>query len=120
MSLFSSRQKGQTYEARAEAYLQQHGLIPVQRNFQVRGGEIDLIMREQAKWVFIEVKYRQSETYGSGLDAIDWRKIQRIKRTALYWLHKNKINSEMVPIRFDVVYITNHQIEWLKNIVQDR
>ncbi len=119
LRLFSNRHKGQAYEAAAETYLIQRGLEACQRNYQVRGGEIDLIMRDGDTWVFVEVKYRQSEAFGSGLEAIDYRKLQRLKRTALYWLKMKNINSHMAAIRFDVVYIFGDTTEWLKNILQE-
>ncbi|WP_192867815.1 YraN family protein [Thaumasiovibrio subtropicus] len=119
MRLFSSRHKGQAYEAQAEQYLRRQGLVACQRNFQIRGGEIDLIMRDGDTWVFIEVKYRQSEQYGSGLDAIDHRKLKRLKRTALFWLKQQNINSHMAAFRFDVVYIFGNTTEWLKNILEE-
>nr|WP_086938341.1 YraN family protein [Thaumasiovibrio occultus] len=116
-SLFANRQRGHHYEALAESYLKRQGLFPVTRNFHARGGEIDLIMKDGDTWVFIEVKYRQSESFGSGFEAIDQAKLQRMRKTAFYWLQQQEINSEMAAIRFDAVYITPEQYQWAQNIL---
>ncbi|MBC7002462.1 YraN family protein [Photobacterium sp. BZF1] len=117
MSLLNKRQQGQTYEAMAEQYLCRHGLHPHTRNFQCRSGEIDLIMRSRQCWVFVEVKFRKNNHYGSAAEAVNWRKQQRVKRAALFWLKKNGFAIEHTEFRFDVVSLegTPPQIEWFTN-----
>ena len=39
------------------------------RNYRTRYGEIDLVMRDGATLVFVEVKYRPTSAYGSPLEA---------------------------------------------------
>ena len=117
MSQLNKRQLGQTYEAMAEQYLCRHGLQPHTRNFQCRSGEIDLIMRHQQCWVFVEVKFRKNNHYGSAAEAVNWRKQKRVKRAALFWLKKNGFAIEHTEFRFDVVSLegTPPQIEWFTN-----
>ncbi|KLV06360.1 YraN family protein [Photobacterium ganghwense] len=119
MNLFNKRQQGKTYEVMAETHLRRHGLVAVARNFQCRGGEIDLIMRDRHCWVFIEVKFRQHNHYGSAAEAVNWRKQQRIKRAALFWLQQQGHAIEHTEFRFDVVSLegTPPQIEWFTNIL---
>ncbi|KLV06208.1 endonuclease [Photobacterium aquae] len=116
---FNKRQQGQAYETMAEQFLRRHGLSPIQRNFQCRSGEIDLIMKQQHCLVFVEVKFRQRTHYGSAAEAVNWRKLQRLKRAALFWLHKNGYPIEHTEFRFDVVSLegTPPKIEWLTNIL---
>ncbi|WP_428476507.1 YraN family protein [Photobacterium japonica] len=117
MNLRNKRLQGQHYEAMAEQYLCRHGLIACQRNFQCRSGEIDLIMRDRHCWVFVEVKFRKNNHYGSGADAVNWRKQQRLKRAAFFWLQKHGHAIEHTEFRFDVVTLTGTPpiIEWLTN-----
>ncbi|MDX1303843.1 YraN family protein [Photobacterium sp.] len=119
LSQLNKRQQGQVYEAMAERFLQRHHLSPVTRNFQCRSGEIDLIMRDGDCWVFVEVKYRKQIHFGSPAEAVNWRKQQKLKRAALFWLQKNGLSSEHTAFRFDVVAIQgpDHQIEWFTNIL---
>lgn len=84
----NKRQQGQVYEVMAEQYLQRHHLKPVERNFTCRSGEIDLIMRDKSCVVFVEVKFRKQNHFGSAAEAVNWRKQQKLKRAALLWLKK--------------------------------
>ncbi|OAN16562.1 endonuclease [Photobacterium jeanii] len=113
----NKRKLGQQYEALAERYLRAQGLLPVTRNFQCRSGEIDLIMRDGEFWVFVEVKYRHQHQYGTAVEAVTWRKQQKLKRAALFWLNKQGLSAEQCAIRFDIVAIqgSEHHIEWLTN-----
>lgn len=116
---FNRRRQGQAYEQLAEHYLRRQGLVAVSRNFQCRSGEIDLIMRDQRCVVFVEVKFRQSPHYGSAAEAVNWRKLQRLKRAALFWLQQQGLAAEQTEFRFDVVAIqgADQHIEWLTNIL---
>jgi len=113
----NKRKQGQVYEAMAEQFLLRHGLKSVCRNFQCRSGEIDVIMRDRSCWVFVEVKFRKNAHYGSAAEAVNWRKQQKLKRAALFWLQKNGFSAEHTEFRFDVVAIQgpDHQIEWFTN-----
>jgi putative endonuclease len=113
----NKRQQGQVYEVMAEQYLQRHHLKPVERNFTCRSGEIDLIMRDKSCVVFVEVKFRKQNHFGSAAEAVNWRKQQKLKRAALLWLKKNSLSTEHTEFRFDVVAIQgpDQQIEWFTN-----
>lgn len=84
----NKRQIGQVYEQMAEQYLCRHHLTPIARNFSCRSGEIDLIMRQGKCLVFIEVKYRTQAHYGSAVEAVNWRKQQKLKRAAFFGYRK--------------------------------
>ena len=63
----NSREKGQYYELEAQKYLQQQGLIPIERNYNCPYGELDVIMRDGDTLVFIEVKFRSSNAKGGAI-----------------------------------------------------
>lgn len=108
-----SRAIGQTQENVACHYLQEQGLKLLQRNFSCRQGEIDLIMEEGNYIVFVEVRYRKNDLYGSGLDTISIFKQKKIITTAKFfltckpWYHK-------WPCRFDVLSI-GKDITWIRD-----
>ena len=79
----------------------------------ITAGEIDLIAKDGAYYVFCEVKYRADERKGSPLEAVDARKQQKIFRTAMYYLTEQQL--EDVPCRFDVVGIEGTKITLIKN-----
>jgi putative endonuclease len=57
-------ESGRQAEDRALAYLQTQGLVLITRNFRSRRGEIDLVMRDAATLVFVEVRKRRSQRFG--------------------------------------------------------
>lgn len=124
MSLFSNtlehiskRAKGALYERHAVAYLKQQGLEIIQCNFTIKGGEIDIIAKDHDKWLFIEVKYRQSAQFGSAATTVNQRKKQRLQKTAHAFFHQNKLNSQHCYYRFDIIAFDGDHthIQWLKN-----
>ena len=107
------RKTGADYEKAAGFYLEQMGYEILQFNYRCRLGEIDLIAKDGAYYVFCEVKYRADERKGSPLEAVDARKQQKIFRTAMYYLTEQQL--EDVPCRFNVVGIEGTKITLIKN-----
>ena len=56
------------------------------RNWRCRAGELDIVARDGAELVFVEVKTRSSLAFGSPAEAVDRAKAARIRRLALRWL----------------------------------
>ncbi|RZQ53102.1 YraN family protein [Pseudoalteromonas phenolica] len=113
----NTRAKGQHYEKFAEQYLQAQGLTAVEQNYYCQYGEIDLIMREQNTWVFVEVKYRGSSHFGGALSALSSKKLQKLQRSIFHYLTSKKLQN--VPIRIDYIAIeggSSDSIKWIKNI----
>jgi putative endonuclease len=112
----SHLQQGEHSEQRACDYLLAQGLVQVARNYRCRYGELDLIMRDQHTLVVVEVRYRQSDTYGSALESITARKQSRIIATTHCYLASNPHSAS---VRFDVIAISgNNQLNWIKNAFQ--
>lgn len=108
----SSGKKG---EDLACEYLQKQGLSLVERNFRLRLGEVDLIMRDGDTLVFVEVKYRSSQVFGGALAAVTPKKQQKIRLVAEVYLQRF---DEMPSVRFDVVGInplgSGYRFKWVK------
>ncbi len=90
-------------EQLAAAFLQRRGYRLLERNFRVRGGEIDLIAEERGVIVFVEVKTRASQRYGEPAAAVTRRKQERLSRAALAFLVRRGLTDR--PARFDVVTV---------------
>ncbi len=85
-------------------FLKRKGLKKLTRNFSCKTGEIDLIMVDaDSTIVFVEVRTRADETFGSAESSITHSKKARLLRTAQYFLATNNIENR--PFRFDVVTI---------------
>jgi putative endonuclease len=107
--------EGQAGEDAALAYLLQRGLTLVTRNFRCKAGEIDLVMREHASLVFVEVRKRASADYGGAAASITPAKQRRLLRAAQVYLLRYKTPP---ACRFDVVAIDGAQLSWLKNAIE--
>lgn len=109
---------GARAERQAEKFLRSQGLSMVARNYRCKGGEIDLIMTDSEQWVFIEVKYRESDKYGDAAEFFDSRKQQRLTRAINHYMIKKHLNPEMTAYRIDLVAINGDQINWIKSATQ--
>lgn len=113
---------GRAAEYRAKKYLQQQGLQFVAANERNQGGEIDLIMREHAVLVFVEVRCRKNNRYGSALESISDYKMDNIIAAADYYLLHNSSYDGELNSRFDIVAY-NHGLYkppcWIKNVFYD-
>lgn len=86
-------------------YLQRKGFVIVGRNFQTRNGsaEVDVIAWDAAVLVFVEVKARSSDEFGTPDRAVDETKREKVARGAREYLRLKKLGD--VPTRFDIVTV---------------
>lgn len=110
----NKREVGLRYEQKAAEFLEKQGYVIVEKNFRCRLGEIDLVGRSDGYLCFIEVKYRSGSEHGFPSEAVDYRKRKRIVRTALTYMHFNKLPVD-TPCRFDIVVILNDEYSLIKN-----
>lgn len=100
-----SDSRGAWAEALACADLEAHGLTLVERNFRMKCGELDLIMRDGGRLVFVEVRYRASERWGGGLASVTRPKQRRLISAARGFL-RSRPHLGRLPCRFDVVAVS--------------
>lgn len=110
----NDREIGGHFEERACEYLMEKGLQIVERNFQVRQGEIDIVARDKGTLVFVEVKYRRNSHAGLPQEAVTYKKQKQISRVALFYLSFHKLPLS-TPCRFDVVAICKDEVCWIPN-----
>ncbi len=94
---------GQRGEALAQEKLQALGYAIVARNYRCAAGEIDLIARRGAAWVFVEVRTRRGLTFGSPEESITPRKRRHLLAAAQSYLQEQAL--EAVDWRIDLVAI---------------
>lgn len=118
----TSSKIGAEAEQFAHDYLLANGLIPVNRNFNTRRGEIDIIMQDKEQLVFVEVRFRQSNRFGSAEESITQQKRKKIKAAAAIYMQSYKMSNN-TQARFDVVALTGDSrsssqfsVNWIKNI----
>src|SRR3989344_5394776 len=84
-------------------YLKNLGYKILERNFRIRGGEIDIVAKDGDYLVFVEVKARWSHEYGLPVESITPWKIKALLKTALFYCVKIKWGDR--PYRIDMVSI---------------
>ena len=133
----TTRDVGKLWEDSVLSYLRQTGLEALDRNFTCRYGEIDLIMLDKIgldksgrdrSWpdrnrhgregvVFIEVRYRNINARGDGIDSIGpGKRAKLIRSAAIYLQARPKLAG--IPCRFDVVACSgtpeNPNFDWIR------
>lgn len=108
---------GDSGEDQALHYLQRQKLTLVERNFRVKGGEIDLIMQDGSVLVFIEVRKRApgAEQFGGAAASVTPAKQRRLIVAAQLYL---KRYTHPPACRFDVIAIDGADLKWLKNAIE--
>lgn len=86
----------------AAKYLLQKGYLIIEKNFRNRWGEIDLIVKDNAILVFVEVKTRTSLKFGHPNEAVNFYKLRALKRSLEFYILKNQIDT---AVRLDVISI---------------
>jgi putative endonuclease len=112
------KRTGNQGEEIAAKYLGSHGYRIIERNFNCKGGEVDIIATKDKTLVFIEVKTRRDLSYGVPQLAVNQFKQRQISKAALTWLSKKNMHDQ--PARFDVIAILLangglHKIEHIVN-----
>jgi putative endonuclease len=95
---------GKQGEEVAERYLMKKGYKLVERNYRCAAGEVDLIVLDRRVIVFVEVKTRSGDRFGSPLEAVELRKQRKMIRAAQLFLSQKGLHQR--DARFDVVGIS--------------
>lgn len=106
--------QGNAAEQIAATFLQQKGLILVEKNFRCQYGEIDLIMRDAKTLVFVEVRLRSNANFGGAAMSINQSKQQKLSRTAERYLQMHGNSA----CRFDAILMHTadiNTVEWIQN-----
>ena len=112
--------RGRGLEGTAAAFLGRQGCQLLARNYQCRGGEVDLVMMSPVgELLFVEVRSRCAGEYGNAGATVVANKRQRVRHTAAHYLRCNPQLAAR-PCRFDVVAVDpvqaagGTQLSWLR------
>jgi len=112
-----ARQRGAVFEQLAKTWLEERGFVLLTSNYTCRGGEIDLVMKDGETVVFVEVRYRRHNRFGSAAESVDHRKQARIIGAARQYLARHSRYADF-QCRFDVVALSGEQsalrINWIE------
>lgn len=113
------RRQGAGFEYQARRFLESQGLVFVAANQNFKCGELDLIMRDKQTIVFVEVRQRSNNAFGSAVDSVDYRKQQKWLDAASMWLAQRDLSLEDADCRFDLVAFGKNaqDIQWIPNFL---
>ena len=100
-----AKDHGRMGEDLAHRYLRTHGCTIVARNYRPRsgGGEIDLVAWRGGRLIFVEVKTRASEDFGTPDRAVDAEKRANLQLAARDYARR--ANVDWLKTRFDIVSV---------------
>lgn len=109
---------GKYGEDLAAKYLEDRGYELVARNWRCKLGEIDLVLKDKDKIVFVEVKTRNGSGYGHPFEAITPLKVSRMRKLAALWCAENQSMDSKVRLDAIAVLIRNGKVavEHLKQV----
>ena len=92
-----NKESGRRGEKIAARYLREHGYKVVERNYRTRFGEIDLVCTQRDKLVFVEVKLKIGDKFGTPEEMITKAKVWQVRRTAENYLVENSLVKQQFP-----------------------
>lgn len=98
-------------------FLAKNGYKIIERNFRIRGGEIDIVALDGKALVYVEVKTRSTHSFGLPEESVGYYKIRFIERASKFYRSSRKNLPQQE--RIDVVAIdlseSKPQIKLIKN-----
>jgi len=112
--------EGAAAELAALKFLKRQGMIPLIKNFRSRLGEIDIIMLAGKTLIFVEVRHRSHDSFGTAAASIGLSKKRKLWQTAQVFLQKNPA-YQTLPCRFDVIAYNGKNLaaepDWLMGVL---
>lgn len=113
-------EKGERIAARRLRLL---GYKILERNYRTKLGELDIIARDGRYLVFVEVRTRTGDRFGTAEDSVTWRKQRKLISLAQAYLRR--CGDSDVSCRFDVVAVEpakkwykRHNVRVIRNAFQ--
>lgn len=94
---------GKIGEDLAEKYLVEKDYYILARNYHSRFGEIDIIASDGKSLVFVEVKTRTQNQFGTAMEAITKGKIDKMIKTSQFYLSQRNLHGQ--SYRFDAIEV---------------
>jgi putative endonuclease len=98
------KDKGKIGEDIAVKFLSRKGYKILKRNYRYGHGEIDIIAMDKDVLIFVEVRVKFSDKFGSPEDSVTIKKREQLKKIASAFIQMNEVNFS--ECRFDVIGIT--------------
>jgi putative endonuclease len=104
---------GKRGERVAEKYLEKEGYCVLERNYKNKYSEIDLIVKKGKELVFVEVRSKTEENFGSPEETVKEKKKRKLRQNALAYTSFNNYDG---PYRIDLVCVVFDKEENISRI----
>jgi len=108
-------EKGRLGEDIARKHLEKKGYKIVEQNYRTRYAEIDLVAKKKDVLVFVEVRTKIGELYGSPEDTLNKRKLARVRRNAIAYAAINRWDRACRIDAICIVLTPDHKVERLEH-----
>lgn len=81
---------GKEGEEVARKYLENKGYKIIECNYRTKRAEIDIIARYKNVLVFVEVRTKHHEQFGTPEDTINYQKRKRLQKNAAAYVHRKR------------------------------
>ena len=103
MGCVDRRGFGDEAEGAAARHLEALGYTLLDRNYQCRQGELDIVAEHDGCLCFVEVRMRSTAAWGDPSHTVSFAKQRRVVKAALRYLHEHRVRER--AIRFDVISV---------------
>lgn len=117
--MYKRHEIGKLGEDLACKYLQDKGYKILERNFETRQGEIDIIALDKSEIVFIEVKTRSNISYGKPAEAVNEIKQNHLIKTIEYYIYSRHLENEFIRIDIIEIYLwkNKYRVNHIKQVI---
>lgn len=117
--MYKRHEIGKLGEDLACKYLQDKGYKIIERNFEARQGEIDIIAKDKNELVFIEVKTRSNISYGKPAEAVNEIKQNHLIKTIEYYVYSRHLEDEFIRIDIIEIYLlkNKYRVNHIKQVI---
>lgn len=109
----TNKASGIEAEAKVAEYLESNGYEIINRNWQTRWCEIDIVAKRDNRIYFVEVKSRKSTFQGSGFDYITPKKLRQMSFAAEMWVNNQDWRGEY---QLSAAEVEGSEIAFMENI----
>lgn len=96
------KQQGKYGEDLAAKYLAGLDYEIIERNYLIRGGEIDIVAQDGETTVIVEVKLRNADDFGTAAESITTSKLRSLVKTTKFYALEKDIKG---GLRIDLIAI---------------
>lgn len=108
--MYYKQETGKEGEDIAVEYLKNIGYNVIERNFECRQGEIDIIALDKDEIVFIEVKTRRNKKYGLASEAVNDTKKKHLLKAVEYYLYSRNLQDDFIRLDVIEIYLSKDKV----------